>query len=65
MKEAKLLPCPFCGAKLYRWRTFGSNNYVHPDNKCVIFAIMDGLHGAKDYKEWNTRIGGNTDDSKH
>jgi len=51
MREANLKPCPFCGAKLYRW----CGKYVHPDNDCVIFAICDGLNGAKDYRDWNKR----------
>lgn len=51
MKDAKLKPCPFCGAKLFRW----NGRYVHPDNGCVIFAVGDGLNGAKDYQDWNKR----------
>lgn len=51
MKEAKLKPCPFCGAKLFRW----SGKYTHPDNECVIFAVGDGLNGTKDYQDWNKR----------
>ncbi len=50
-ESANLKPCPFCGAKLYRW----CGKYVHPDNDCVIFAMCDGLNGAKDYRDWNNR----------
>lgn len=55
-RKAELLPCPFCGAELYRWRTFGGASYWHPDNGCVIFAVAEGLDGAKDYKDWNRRV---------
>ena len=58
MREAKLKPCPFCGAKLYRW----CGRYVHPDNDCVIFAVCDGLNGVKDYHDWNER---SNDDECH
>ncbi len=54
MSEIKLLPCPFCQAKLKRWDYMPSVFFEHPYNGCILSGkkVLESEH---DVKAWNTR----------
>ena len=54
MNENKLLPCPFCQAKLKRWDYMPSVFFEHPYNGCILSG-KEVLESEHDVKAWNTR----------